>query len=323
MKPFASISMDLDNQWSYMKTHGDTGWEDYPSYLNILIPYVTELLEELCHRITFFIVGRDVVDEKNQDALSLITKCGHEVGNHSFEHEPWLHLYSREALFHEINRTDELIRDVTGMAPVGYRGPGFCYSMDILEILADHGYLFDASMLPTFIGPLARLYYFWTSSFSREERMQRDLLFGRIEDGFRPLRPHALRLPSGRTMLEIPVTTIPVFRTPFHLSYLMYLSRFSLKLMKLYLEIALSMCRITGTEPSFLLHPLDLLGGELVPELRFFPGMDISTADKRFIFKSVLRRITKSYHIVPMGEYAKLIGGRCFNSVGEYAKSEK
>jgi hypothetical protein len=27
-KPLASLSLDLDNLWSYMKTHGDPGWED-------------------------------------------------------------------------------------------------------------------------------------------------------------------------------------------------------------------------------------------------------------------------------------------------------
>jgi peptidoglycan-N-acetylglucosamine deacetylase len=25
-KPIASLSLDLDNKWSYMKTHGDPGW---------------------------------------------------------------------------------------------------------------------------------------------------------------------------------------------------------------------------------------------------------------------------------------------------------
>ena len=27
MKPIASLSLDLDNKWSYMKTHGDAGWD--------------------------------------------------------------------------------------------------------------------------------------------------------------------------------------------------------------------------------------------------------------------------------------------------------
>ena len=37
MNPPASISLDLDNLWSYMKIHGDAGWDDYPSYLDTLV----------------------------------------------------------------------------------------------------------------------------------------------------------------------------------------------------------------------------------------------------------------------------------------------
>ena len=39
VKPAASISLDLDNQWSYMKIHGDEGWDSYPSYFDIFVPY--------------------------------------------------------------------------------------------------------------------------------------------------------------------------------------------------------------------------------------------------------------------------------------------
>ena len=46
-KPLASISLDLDNLWSYMKTHGDPGWESFPSYLDTFIPLVLDLLDEL------------------------------------------------------------------------------------------------------------------------------------------------------------------------------------------------------------------------------------------------------------------------------------
>jgi hypothetical protein len=307
MKPISSLSMDLDNQWSYMKTHGDAGWENYPSYLDILIPYTMDLLDKLGFRITFFIVGRDAAEEKNRKSLSMITRRGHEVGNHSFEHEPWLHRYSAADVYNDIHQADVLIRKATGQVPVGFRGPGFSCSTDALEALADHGYLFDASSLPTFIGPLARMYYFWTSSFSREERKQRDMLFGRVADGFRPLRPHPLNLPSGRKILEIPVTTIPILRTPFHLSYLVYLNRFSSTLMTAYLETAVTLCRLTGTEPSFLLHPLDLLGGDQVPELRFFPGMDVSASEKRIVFEAVLRRLGRTFRIVSMSEHGRAI----------------
>ena len=84
-KPLASISLDLDNQWSYMKIHGDSGWEKFPSYLDAFIPYVLNILDELDLKITFFIVGQDAVLEKNKKYLRMIVEQGHEVGNHSFE----------------------------------------------------------------------------------------------------------------------------------------------------------------------------------------------------------------------------------------------
>ena len=95
MKPIASLSLDLDNKWSYMKTHGDAGWESLPSYLDVCVPRVLKFLKERDLKITFFIVGQDADLEKNHDSLRQISDANHEIGNHSFNHEPWLHLYSK------------------------------------------------------------------------------------------------------------------------------------------------------------------------------------------------------------------------------------
>ena len=43
----ASVSLDLDNLWSYLKTHGDDGWRDRPSYLDRFVPHMLEVLERL------------------------------------------------------------------------------------------------------------------------------------------------------------------------------------------------------------------------------------------------------------------------------------
>src|SRR5713101_9262126 len=105
-KPIASLSLDLDNQWSYMKTHGDAGWESLPSYLDIVVPRVLRLLKEKGLTITFFIVGLDADQERNHAVLRSIAEAGHEIGNHSFQHEPWLHLYSQEQLLTEITKAE-------------------------------------------------------------------------------------------------------------------------------------------------------------------------------------------------------------------------
>ncbi|MFX0203350.1 MAG: polysaccharide deacetylase family protein, partial [Candidatus Hodarchaeota archaeon] len=306
-RPLASISMDLDNQWSYMKTHGDSGWEEFPSYFELLIPHVLDILDQINLKITFFLVGQDAVLEKNRDTLRLLTERGHEVGNHSFHHEQWLHLYPRDQIRKEILEAEEQILRVTKQRPLGFRGPGFVWSPDLIQILIENNYLYDASTLPTYIGPLARVYYFWTSKLTKEERNQRKSLFGSFKEGMRPVGAYCWKVDSGSSLLEIPVTTIPIVKLPFHLSYLLYLSRVSPQLMSLYLKTALNLCSVTRTEPSFLLHSLDFLGSDQVSQLAFFPGMDMSSEQKTELFFEVVGTISKHFNPVSMSTHARSI----------------
>jgi len=304
-KPAAGLSFDLDNLWSYMKTHGDAGWEEYPSYLGRLIPDVLELFAERRLKATFFIVGRDAVRTENAAPLKMLAAAGHEVGNHSFDHEPWLHRKTKEEIEAEIVRTEEAIAAVTGLRPRGFRGPGFSWSADLLRILAGRDYLYDASTFPTFIGPLGRLYYFMQSRLTERQKEERKELFGGMAEGLRPVRPYRWILDGRTTLLEIPVTTTPIVKTPFHLSYLLYLGGISPLLMRTYLRAALGLCRAGRTGVSFLLHPLDFLSGEDAPALRFFPAMAMDRAKKRALVAEVLDIFAGFFDILPLGAYAE------------------
>ena len=289
-----------------MKTHGDASCEDFPSYFDILIPYVLDILDRLNLKITFFIVGQDAALDKNKDALKFLTDRGHEVGNHSFNHEPWLQLYSKDRIKWEILETEEHIIRLIGQKPVGFRGPGFSWSKDLFEILFENGYLYDTTTLPTYLGPMARAYYFRNPNLTTEEKNKRKEILG-FREGMRPVKPYYWKLPSGGKLLEIPVTTIPIIKTPFHMSYLLFLGRFSAFIMLLYLKIALIMCRLTGTEPSFVIHPTDLLGGDQVPDMGFFPGMDLPADYKVHLFKKVIGELSKRYKLVNMRFHAESI----------------
>jgi len=306
----ASLSLDADNLWSYLKVRGNEAWRSRPTYLDIFVPHVLRVLDHLGVRITFFIVGADAVDNRNKQYLRALVVAGHEVGNHSHEHEPWLHLYKRGDVRRELVEAHRAILDATGATPVGFRGPGFSWSAEVLATVAELRYAFDASTFPTFLGPLARAYYFSTAKLTEEEREERASLFGGFSEGLRPLRPYFWKLPGDRQLLEIPVTTMPVFKVPFHVSYLLYLARFSEALMSAYLATALKMCQVSRTEPSVLLHPLDLLGGDQVPELRFFPGMDFTTDRKTQLFEKIIKQIARSFELVPMGEHARRLAQR-------------
>lgn len=304
--PTASVSLDLDNLWSYLKTHGDAGWGSYPSYLGLLVPRVLAFLRDRQLTITFFVVGQDAALEINREPLQAIVEAGHEIGNHSFCHEPWLQRYDRAAVAAELSRAEDALGPLAGGRPAGFRGPGFSLSRAVLEELERRGYLYDASTFPTFLGPLARAYYFRSAPLAAEARNQRALLFGGAREGLRPIRPYRWRV-GDRGLIEIPVTTMPVVRTPIHLSYLLYLSTYSCWLAVAYFDVALRLCRSARTGLSFLLHPLDFLGRDDVRELDFFPAMRLAASRKRALVEAVFRGLAARFRIVGTGRHAEQI----------------
>jgi len=306
-KLIASVSLDLDNKWSYMKVHGDAGWETFPSYLDIVLPITLDVLDKLGIKITFFIVGQDAAIEKNHTILKTIADRGHEIANHSFHHESWLKTYSKEKIEDEIEIAEEAILTATGRRTNMFRGPGFSWSSDLLEVLERRNYIFDASLLPTYISPVMRKYYFWNSKLSKEEKESRKELFGSFKESFYPLKPYTWKLPNKKNLMEIPVTTMPVFKIPFHQSYLLYISNISKGLMKIYLRFSILMCKITRTTPSYLLHPLDLLGSDDAPELSFFPGMNIQSKQKLEIFETAMTIMKENFELLPMGQFAQRV----------------
>ena len=223
---------------------------------------------------------------------------------HDWEHLPWLHRYERDDLAAELTLAHDAIVTAAGRPPAGFRGPGFSLSPPTLEVLADLGYRFDATTLPTWIGPLARRYYFrGAGDLTPREREERAALFGSARDGLQRNAPYRWDL-GGRDLIEVPVTTFPGLRTPFHVSYLLYLSETSPRLANAYLAGALRACAVRGQGPSVLLHPLDFLGGDEVDSLAFFPGMGLPGSEKRVRVRHYLERLADAFMVVPVGEHA-------------------
>jgi peptidoglycan-N-acetylglucosamine deacetylase len=290
--PAASISIDLDNAWAYLRTQGHADWATAPSYLSLVVPRILECLERHAVKATFFIVGRDA--EREPAMIRCIAESGHEIANHSFNHEPWLHRYSPADLEAEFDRAEAALLAATGQRPLGFRGPGFSTSPAVIDLLRRRGYAYDASAFPTIISPLARLYFkLHSPKLSADEKAKRDGLYGGIGQAFRTLRPHML--PDG--LIEVPVSTMPLLRVPVHFTYLMFLAARSTMLARAYAWIAMQAFRLTNVAPSLLLHPTDFLDVCEVPAMDFFPGMRVPAAQKMGIVDRVLRQMTTHWSV--------------------------
>lgn len=303
-KPAAPISLDLDNKWSYLMVHAEPSWVDYPSYLPTLVPRVLDFLDERDLKITFFIVGKDATLPGHAELLAEIARRGHRIANHSHDHKPWLHRYTPREFSEELRRAEEAIEAATGVRTIGFRGPGFSLTNEVIAELAARNYAYDATVFPNVLNPLSRAYYFRTTKLSPKELEERSALFGKVSDAFRPNSPFRWRLQGSQDLLEIPVTTFPGLRTPTHLSYLGYLGGKLRPLASLYYRMALALTRATRNPPSMLLHPLDFLGSDDDSDLGFFPGMDMPSGRKIELAHHFLDMLGSRYRLVPMEEYA-------------------
>jgi peptidoglycan/xylan/chitin deacetylase (PgdA/CDA1 family) len=304
---FATVSFDVSNLWWQLRRCGYRGgYERRPSYLDVFTPVALEALDRAGVKATFFVVGVDAARRENAVPMAQLTAHGHEVGNHSHEHDPMLHGRTREEITSELVHAEDAIIAATGARPVGFRGPGYEWSPALLEVLADRGYLYSACTVDSHAGPpsdgldAAAV----TGSAADVESSQAPVRFV-VDEA--PVVPYRWRLPSGRSLLELPATTVPGLQTPLHLGHLLELAGVSDRLMDAYLRSALLAFRAAGREPQLVVRPLDLLGGDQSRKLASLPGMDVPGARKAALFGRVLRAVGQRFEFATMAAHARAV----------------
>ncbi|MEL6104948.1 MAG: polysaccharide deacetylase family protein [Planctomycetota bacterium] len=306
-KPIASLSLDFDNKWAYLRAAGRERWESSTSYLPKVADRMVDLLGDIGLPLTVFVVGRDLREETDRRAVCSFQRLVDvEYANHSLNHLPWMHTMSDEEIFTEIETTHQAITDTTGQSPLGFRGPGFSCPDEVLRVLSALHYLYDASIFPTSLAPVARAVFLMRTKLKGEQREKAKKLYGGFASMLQPNRPHRREI-DGASLWEVPVTVMPLTRTPIHFSYFTFLGSFSTFAAKTYFRAALNLCRITGTAPSILLHPPDFMGIEDDDDMKYLPGMKMSVEKKLSLVRWALRLLADRFEVHTMiGQLARL-----------------
>jgi polysaccharide deacetylase family protein (PEP-CTERM system associated) len=108
-----------------------------------------DLLDSLNTKATFFVLGW--IAEKNPRLVREIASRGHELASRGFYHRGLKNL-TVEEFCEDLRRTNRSLEDAAGQKIVGYRAAEkLNYAKDswIFEILAEEGFVYDASFLPT------------------------------------------------------------------------------------------------------------------------------------------------------------------------------
>ena len=96
-------------------------FDDGPStkYTDLLL----DLLEKYDVKATFFMLGKYVSLEKNQDLVRRMAENGHELGYHTWNHDQFA-FTSREQIAEEFQRYQALLEEICGQTATVFRGPG-------------------------------------------------------------------------------------------------------------------------------------------------------------------------------------------------------
>ena len=306
-RSIASLSLDLDNKWAYLRAAGREDWADRPGYLPVVIDRIVDLLGDLGLPLTVFTVGRDLVEDEDCDAIRSFDRLpSWEPANHSLNHLPWMHTMEEAEIADEIEITGQRILDVTGRRPLGFRGPGFSCPPEVLGVLARNDYLYDASVFPTSIAPIARTVFLLKTDLKGEQREKAKKLYGGFRSLRQPNRPFERRM-GDRCLWEVPVTTMPWTRLPIHFSYFTYLASFSTLAAKAYFASAIRLCQLTNTPPSLLLHPPDFLGQEDDSDMAYFPAMNMPRREKLAIVRWGLKTFAEAFDVRCMIDQLRMI----------------
>lgn len=86
-----------------------------------LTPKVLAILKKENIKAVFFLIGKNI--KGNESILKRIKDEGHQIGNHSFEHNFWFDMKSSSKMTEDLLHCNETISKVTGQTPILFRPP--------------------------------------------------------------------------------------------------------------------------------------------------------------------------------------------------------
>lgn len=111
---------------------------------NVALPRILSLLKTYDIPASWYIPGHTLATYPEQ--CRQIFEAGHEIGHHGWTHRPPASL-TRDQEASELIRANDLIRQLTGQGARGYRSPSWDLSAHSVDLLLEHGFAYDSSMM--------------------------------------------------------------------------------------------------------------------------------------------------------------------------------
>lgn len=305
----AAISVDLDSLPHYCRIHGVPESVLTPDARGLVhqraVPRFVEVLSELGAPATFFAIGEDLAEPSAAEAIRQAAAAGVEIASHSHRHDYALSRRSKEEIADDLRQAEEVIAQVTGQRPLGFRAPGYTLSPALCQAIEARGYRYASSAFPAAPYYLAKAGVMGALALAgRPSRAILDsprvLLAPRHPYYPDPDQPYRR---GGGSVLELPMAVTPLVRFPF-------IGTFALTWPRAFIRAAYASLRGVGLF-NFELHAIDLLdqGDGVPPELvRRQRDVAVPKGRKRARLRELIGWLKADFELVTLAEAARRLG---------------
>ena len=146
-----ALTVDVEDYYhvsAFESSVGFANWKKHESRIRGNVEKVLHILAEHGVHATFFALGW--VGEHFPEVIKLIRSGGHEIATHGYAHR-LIYSQAPEEFRSDVQRSLDIIQDITGERVLGYRAPSFSVtekSLWAIEILAECGLKYDSSICP-------------------------------------------------------------------------------------------------------------------------------------------------------------------------------
>jgi polysaccharide deacetylase family protein (PEP-CTERM system associated) len=145
------FTIDVEDWFHILEVEGSlqpSAWNSLPSRVEANFHLLLEMLQEHRVRATCFVLGW--IAERFPSLVREASAQGHEIACHGYGHQV-VHAVSRSEFRKDIRVAKSILEDVTGVAVLGYRAPGFSITERTPwghEEVAAAGFVYDSSVFP-------------------------------------------------------------------------------------------------------------------------------------------------------------------------------
>jgi peptidoglycan/xylan/chitin deacetylase (PgdA/CDA1 family) len=106
--------------------------------------HILDVLEEEAVPATFFVPG--LIAERYPEAVRAIKQGGHEVAHHGYTHVSPVDQTAEEEQ-RAMKRGLDILEELTGSRPLGYRSPSWDFSAQTLDLLFEYGFRYSSNFM--------------------------------------------------------------------------------------------------------------------------------------------------------------------------------